>query len=139
MNESGHNVENTQESVNALLIETLSSIAPTFPGMEYVGNLDPKNSRYIVFNYTTMSTGFADNMPLFERYLIQVHYYCPVNDSTVAIRSRIKKMLFQAGFTWPDEHPAGSSADDHSGAEGQHYCFECKLLAVIPEDADGED
>lgn len=114
-------------SVNERLINALSPISPAYPWIEQEGNLDEKHSRYFVFNYSTIPYGFAENVPHFERYLIQVHYFCPVTDSTVEVRNRIKRTLFESGFTWPQEQPVGQK-----NQTGQHYCFECETLEEIP-------
>ena len=114
-------------TVNELIIETLSGIAPTSP---WVTDEDSdRDLRRILFNYTVMPESFFDDTPVYDRYLIQVHYFCPINDDSVAVRKSIRKALFAAGFTYPDETTVGTGL--HQASKEQHYCFECEYLEAI--------
>lgn len=117
-------------SVNERLIQALSPIAPAYPWIEFEGNQDARRSRYFVFNYTTFPDIFADDAPHYEKYLIQVHYFCPLSDSTVSIRNRIKRALFEADFTWPEETTVRKQSQTGDSG-GQHYCFECETVERI--------
>jgi hypothetical protein len=103
-------------SVNAKLIAVLSGIAPTAPGV-YTGD-EPK---YIVFTYTLTGAMYADNVPQCLQYLIQVHYFCPTGENSLADRERIMRSLYEAGFGWPSE-------DDATDGNGQHYVYDCTYL-----------
>lgn len=74
---------------------------------------------YIVFRADTLPTGYADDRPQYERALVQVHYYAPAAGSASAVTERIKRALFDAGFTWP-------AVTDASDADGRHLVFECE-------------
>lgn len=127
----------TAISVNERLIQALSPIAPVYPWIELEGNRDARQSRYFVFNYSTFPDTFADDLPCYEKYLIQVHYFCPIADSTVNIRRWIKRALFEADFTWPDE-TAVRKQNQTGDSGGQHYCFECETLEVIFDGETGD-
>lgn len=117
-------------SVNQRLIKALSPIAPVYPWIEMEGNQDARQPRYFVFNYSTFPDMFADDAPHYEKYLIQVHYFCPLADSTVSIRNQIKRVLFDADFTWPEETVVRKQSQTGDSG-GQHYCFECETLEAI--------
>lgn len=108
-------------SVNSKIIAAVSGIAPCYPWEAYEGSGDNRLGRYFVFNYTVMPYVFGDNDAPFERYLIQLHYFCPREDNTVALRRKIKWAVFDAGFTIPTEENA-------SDEDGQHYAFEFETL-----------
>lgn len=86
---------------------------------------------YFVFNYTTMGACFADDTPKYERYLIQVHYFCPMGVNTIATRKRVKRLLFEAGFTWPEEVNAADESMQKNDDDKQHYVFECETVEGI--------
>ena len=84
-----------------------------------------KDKTYFTFNYSVIPTDFADDAPQHERYLVQVHYHCPLNVNITAIKTAIRRALYAAGFTWP-------SITDASDENGRHTVFECDI-------ADGVD
>lgn len=117
-------------SVNSEIIEAVRSIAPCYPWEAYEGSQDNKLSRYFVFNYTAAPHTFGDDDAPFERYLIQLHYFCPGGDNTVALRRKVKRAIFDVGFTIPSETNA-------SDKDGQHYVFEFEALIRMWGDDDG--
>ena len=116
-------------SVNARLIAALADTEIPeeliFPDV----CLDP-SSTYYTFNYDAIPTGYADNRPIAERLLIQVHFFCPHEFDSIRRRLATKQRLFDAGFGWPEE----VNATNHTvkdGAEGQHFVFECEALQEV--------
>ena len=91
---------------------------------------------YLIFQYSTVGDGYADDAPGFERCLIQVHYLCPAGVNSLAIRKQVKRSLFQAGFSWPEEVNAGDGAMQKNDENKQHYVFECEWLEGIEDGAD---
>lgn len=85
--------------------------------------------RYYAFNYTTLGADYADNDPSHERYLIQVHFFCPNSYDTVERVKQTKRSLRSAGMTWPEM----TNASDENG---QHVVFECEYAEGIDLDGD---
>lgn len=86
---------------------------------------------YFTFQYTTITTDFADDTPGHERYLISVSLVAPLNNSTISkLIRRTKKALFAAGFTWPETF---NNSDD----DGRNIIFECETAEGV--DPYGED
>jgi len=81
----------------------------------------PKPSRYYTFNYSKSGVNFGDDAPGHERYLIQVHLFCPGGFDSVQRTVQTQQRLFTAGLTWPDVTNA-------SDADGQHIVFECETV-----------
>lgn len=86
--------------------------------------------QYFVFNYSVYPVDFSDDAPHHERYLIQIHYFCPRDHNSLARRGAIKAALFTAGFSWPDEINATNATNDYQTAalRQQHYVFECEAI-----------
>lgn len=83
-----------------------------------------KHDRYFTFNYNTLPAAFADNAPHYERYLVQVHFFAPLNENVSRQKQQVKKALFDAGFTWP-------STEDASDENGRHIVFECEIAEEV--------
>lgn len=101
-----------------ILQSALDSVLPqsVYPNL-YTG----PNTEYVVWNYNTLPSVWADGAPHAARYLVQVHYYLPHKKKPTAIIQAISAALFSAGFTWPD-------VTDAADAEGQHYVLECEYV-----------
>lgn len=110
-------------TVNERIKATLAPLGLPVKPDRYSGD----SESYFVFNYTTMGTLFADDRPSYERYLVQVHYFCPMGANTLSTRKNVKRLLFEAGFTWPDEVNAGDSSMQKSDEDKQHIVFECEI------------
>ncbi len=84
-----------------------------------------KDATYFAFNYTVIPADYADDAPCHERYLVQVHFFCPLNVNITSLKQRIRQKLYAAGFTW-------ATIEDLTDENGRHIVFEC-------EDAEGVD
>lgn len=84
-----------------------------------------KAAQYYTFNYSTLGADFGDDAPQHERYLVQVHFFAPLNVNVTSRVRETKGALFGAGFTWPETVNA-------SDENGRHIVFECEI-------ADGAD
>lgn len=118
-------------SINQLIIGALSPLnIPVVPDV-YTG----QEKEYITFNYSTMGDDLADDAPRHERYLVQVHYFCPLKQNSIATRRRIKQRLFAEDFTWPDENPGteetGSGYSNQAAETAQHYIYECEIALGV--------
>ncbi|MCD8200370.1 MAG: hypothetical protein LUD25_05425 [Coriobacteriaceae bacterium] len=115
-------------TMNQRIISVVNDLAPCYPWEAYEGSGDKSLSRYFVFNYDVYPHEFGDDTTPYERYSIQLHYFCPLADDTVAFRKDIRKRIYTADFTWPME----TNASDN---DGQHYCWEFDGLEAV----NGED
>lgn len=66
------------------------------------GGYTGKADSYITFNYGVVPTGFADDEPEFERYLIQIHLFGPLDSNLNPTIKGIKAALDEADFGWPE-------------------------------------
>lgn len=124
-------------TINEILISALQGIAPTYPWELDEEDGDERKLRRILFNYNTVPDTFGDNAPAYERYLIQVHYFCPKSEDSIKARGAIKRALFMVTEDWPEEILV--SRESKQAPDEQHYCFETEYLLPIGEDgADGE-
>ena len=105
-------------SVDKLLKETLDALG--YPVQQNVYTGEAKS--YFVFNYDTSGDAFSDNAPKLEKYLVQVHFYCPLNENPNKVLREAKLALFMAGFSWPERY---SGADENCA----HYILETEIWA----------
>ena len=80
---------------------------------------------YITFNFSTVPDLYGDNVPGYERYLIQVHLIAPATQNTTALESQIKTLLAAADYTYPDTTEA---SDDESE---RHVVFETETAVYV--------
>ena len=113
-------------SINGIITDALKPIAPTFPD-EYSGSAET----YIVFNFNDTGALFADNAPVFQRYSVQVHLFCPAQFNSVSMRGNIRQALFAAGLSWADIINAGMEYNVNGVASKQHYVFECEYIEGV--------
>lgn len=120
-------------SVNSKIIAALADeeVGIVEPGI-YTGSAET----YYTFNFDSMGTNYADDEPNHERYLVQVHFFCPAGTNSLARRKLTKQRLYAAGFSWPSEtqvepgEKSSSSADTDSVLR-QHYVYECELMEEV--------
>jgi hypothetical protein len=103
-------------TINKMLLSALSGIAPTYPDL-YEGG----NTTYITFNYDTIPSGFGDNEPELELYLIQVHFFCPLGVDSISSCNEIKRKISYTFSEWPEMQNATDN-------ESQHIVFEFSFL-----------
>ncbi|QNL44131.1 hypothetical protein H8790_11925 [Oscillibacter hominis] len=90
-------------------------------------------STYLTFNYSANGGLFADDRPLFDLYLIQVHLFAPFGWDGGLLRKQIKQRLFAEGFTWPAETDVGNE-DFSAASQGQHIVFACQMEESTEEE-----
>lgn len=114
-------------SINERIITAVQDLSILCcPWEEYEGSNDEKLSSYLVFNYTVVPFCDSDDEPIYEKYLIQLHYFGTASENTVSLRKKIKRAIHAAGFPWPSEENASDS-------DGQHYVFEFEALEAIDD------
>lgn len=123
------------KTINEILIEALQGIAPACYWELDEEDRDERPLRRILFNYNTVPDIFGDNAPVFEKYLVQVHYFCPKGENSIAARQNIKMAIFSLAEEWPEENLVQRVTK--KAPEEQHYCFEFAYL--IPIGWSGED
>lgn len=82
-----------------------------------------KEKQYYTFNYTTRGTDYGDDAPQHEVYLIQVHFFSPLNSNVTQRVKKTKQALYNAGFTYPE-------TVDSTDEDGRHIVFECEIAEV---------
>lgn len=84
-------------NVNGILESALSGILPTAPG-KYKGDAD----KFIIFDILDdRGALYADDEPQIDRVIVRVKLYVPVEFNYLSTKSRIRRALFRAGFTYP--------------------------------------
>lgn len=109
-----------EQTVDAILMEALDGILPTWNSVKEEEPETVQES-YIVFNYSTFGTGYADDDPTGDVYIVQVHLFTPLSQSTTGFSRQIRSALHEAGFTWPE---TVNATDD----KGRHLVFECQYV-----------
>ena len=80
-----------------------------------------EEKRYYTFNYVTMPANFADDEPQHERYLVQVHFFAPLDGGNLLSRiAKTKRALVDEGFLYPQ-------TGDESDEDGRHIVFETEI------------
>ncbi len=107
-------------SIESRIKTALASFGyPTYPNT-YSGS----EPNYFTFNYNTFGDDHGDNKPQHEIALIQVHFVCPSDFDSVTTRKTIKRMLYDAGFGYPEMTPVGDE-------NGQHWVFEIDAIEGV--------
>ena len=89
------------------------------------GTYTGAETTYITFNYTTNPANFADDNPLDEVYLIQVHLIAPATLNTTTLQKTIKSLLMNAGYIYP------STTDASDDPAEQHTVFETETAVGV--------
>lgn len=113
---------NVAEEVKSILAPIGLPVAQT----SYAGSADT----YLLFNFTTIPSAFADDRPQYDRYLIQIHLFAPVTQSTTALECEIKERVFAAGYTWPSRMDVSDDTRSATG-EARHIVLETETEEVI--------
>nr|DAO08737.1 MAG TPA: Protein of unknown function (DUF806) [Caudoviricetes sp.] len=124
-------------SIDRTIKAAIEPIVPVcLPNLYDPGDDEARVSEYCTFNYSEVPTSFGDDAPMFVRYLVQLHWYLPTGANPFARKQRIKKALFDAGFTYPEVTNAGYSGEGSKSGQdhgGQHYVFECELAEGVDD------
>lgn len=107
------------------VFERIAAALDSVDVVNYARTYTGTEERYAVYDAPTVPILFGDQAPYLERYLVSVHYFCPVGENTLALQRQIKQALFEADFTWPSVTPGAS------GADYQHLVFECETEEAI--------
>jgi len=80
---------------------------------------------YITFAYATEAEEYANDIPYYERYKVQVHLITPATQNTTALEAQIKTLLVGAGFVYP------KSADATNDPTVRHILFETETEVFL--------
>lgn len=101
----------------------MAAVLPIVPVCEpavYRGDQE----RYCTYNTTELPAGFGDDAPHAVRYLLQLHYFCPLPGNPLPTVRRLQAAVQAAGFTYP-------SMEDASDLDGRHYVLEFEEVGGI--------
>jgi len=86
-------------------------------------NYDGEEKAFLTFNISAVPMNFADDAPLHEKWIIELHLFAPVAQNTRKLRKQIRRAIFEAGFTYPDQVDASEAYKKADGSE-QHIIFD---------------
>lgn len=79
--------------------------------------------RWITYNYADdYGTDFADDAPETVINSVQVHLFLPVNEPFTQLKKKIRRALFEAGFTFPE-----ITIQTEDEEKIRHIIFECDI------------
>lgn len=107
-------------AINEEIIAAVTPVVPVCVPDLYDGNAEA----YCTFNYTEVPDVFGDDEPHQIRYLVQLHYYCPTGENSLATRRALFRAILDADFTAPEIENASDETD-------QHYVFEFEALGGV--------
>ena len=102
------------------IIAALSPLGYPVVPQRYTG----EETTCLTFTYGTQGALFADDAPLYDLNLVQIHLLAPYGWDSADVRKQIKRRLFAAGFTWPVETDASDARQTEN--TGQHIVFQCE-------------
>lgn len=107
-------------TIDKTIITALSSFGYACYHNVYTGTDDT----YFVMNYDVVPDDYSDDSPDYNRYLCQVHLYCPITMNTISIAKQIKLAIENGGFSYPEQ-------TDASDEETQHLVFSFEGIEYI--------
>jgi hypothetical protein len=113
-------------SVNETILTALAPLGFPVKPDRYTG----EEPVYLTFHVSRIGAMYANDAPRFDRCLVAVHLFAPYGWNSIETRREIRKRLFAAGFTWPEETPAEMGNEENTN-EGQHIVFECEIEEAI--------
>lgn len=84
--------------MNAIIQTLLLTLGYPVEFLDYDGGA----LSYFVWNYADDRGGdYADDAPNTTVYSIQVHFFCPKSFDFIALKTQVRELLFNAGFSYP--------------------------------------
>ena len=108
------------------IISSLSFVGCPVVQQSYAGD----EETYIVFRLDYDPSDFANDEPQHDIVYVSLHLFAPFTLNTKTLRRRIRKALFDAGFTYPETIDASTTQRTSDGTE-QHMFFECEIAEGI--------
>lgn len=88
---------------------------------------------YFSFNMDTRPEMFCDDEPDAGVCEVQLHLFAPFTLDTTSLRKKIKRAIFDAGFTYPEMVDASEHIRSGDGTE-QHIVFEFEIETGADEE-----
>lgn len=106
-------------TVNEKIVQTLSSF-----GLPVTTDFSGGGANeYFTFNYADdRATDFGDDEPQHVVAYMQIHYFGPMEKDYLSFKKKVRRVLFNAGFTYPEVTDASVTAD-----KIRHLVFECDI------------
>ena len=105
-------------TVNEIIIKALNTLGIPITA-DFFGE---GNEEYITFNYADdRAEVFGDDQPLNAVAYMQIHYFLPAAKDYISTKKRIRKLLHEAGFTYPEV------TELTDGKTNRHIIFECEI------------
>ena len=83
-----------------------------------------KAQRWFTYNYADdYGTNYSDDAPGAVIASIQVHLFLPIDDDFIRIKNKVRRAIFQQGFTFPEITVL--TEDDE---KLRHIIFECDTI-----------
>lgn len=106
-------------TVNEIIIKALSPFGIPVK-TDFFGGGVPE---YFTFNYADdRAENFGDDHPINVIAYMQIHYFCPIEKDYLRMKKKIRKVLLDEGFTYPE-------VTDATLLDGgiRHLIFECEI------------
>lgn len=114
-------------TINQRIIAALGHLAPVEPDSFTADG----TKTYYTFTYNSFPIAFSNNAPTHEKFMIQVHLFCPLRFDSVSLRQETKSAIANAGFIYPEEVNA-SEGQTSAGFGGiQHYVYSFETVEVV--------
>ena len=114
------------KSAFAAIKEALSELPYPKTPRRYEGS----EKRYITYYYAfDHGADFGDDEPGCNLVAVQVHFFLPLKENFQGERARIRRLLHQNGFSWPE-----ITVLEEDDTETRHIIFECDYTEEIEEE-----
>ena len=81
------------------------------------------DKKYFTYNYADdRGDLYGDNEPGTIIASVQVHFFLPIGENFIREKNKIRKALFQQGFTYPE-----ATIETEKENEIRHIIFECDI------------
>lgn len=103
--------------------EKIKSVADSLNIPAYPDDFTKSDEKYITYNFQYEDpANFGDDEPNAVVAMVQVHLFMPRDENFFALRTAIRKGLFEAGLTYPTV----TYNAVESGTDTRHIVFECE-------------
>ena len=108
-------------SASSKIVSALTSIVGAGNVCDSVYN--GTSTKYVVFNLVdSRGEVFSDDKPKIDATAMQIHFFCPSTYNYHSDKARIRKALFDAGFTYPQITTIYEEV-----TKMLHIVFECEI------------
>lgn len=120
------------ETNNSTAARIVRALAPFgYPVAQ--GNSPTDDETYFAFTMDATPDDFGDDEPHADIIGVMLHLFAPFTQNTTKLRRKIRRAIFDAGFTYPDMVDASETTRQSDGTE-QHIVFEFEDAIGVDED-----